>query len=333
MQFDQLKRREFITLLGGVAAAWPLAVRAQQPARLPVIGYLHSASPFQFTDAFLQGLREAGYVEHHNVIIEYRWARGAYERLPALAGELVALPVDVIAALGTPAMHAAKTASVKPTPPIPVVFAGATDAVAEGFVQSLNKPGGNITGTTSIAGSLAAKRLDLMREFLHRDDAIAIMINPANSVSEAQRKDAEVAARAIGQRLEVLMASNESEIDQAFALLKQRRIAALIIAADTFYFGQVQRLATLATQHAVPAIGPLRAFAAEGGLLSYGASIEEVVRQAGIVVAKVLKGARPADLPVQEPTKFELVINLKTAKTLSIDFSPKLLALADEVIE
>jgi putative ABC transport system substrate-binding protein len=316
-----------------MAAAWPLVTRAQQAGKLPVIGYLHSASPWLYTDGFLRGLLEAGYVEHQNVAIEYRWARGAYERLPALAAELVALRVDVIAAFGTPAMRAAKMASVKLTPAIPVVFAGATDPVAEGFVQSLNKPGGNMTGITSIAGALAPKQLDLMREFLHSDDAIAIMINPGNSVSEAQRKDAEMAARSIGQRLEILTASNESEIDQAFALLKQRRAGALIIAADTFYFGQVQRLAALATQHAMPTIGPLRAFAAEGGLLSYGASIDEVVRQAGLVAAKVLKGARPADLPIQEPTRFELVINLKTAKALNIELSPKLLALADEVIE
>ena len=327
-----MKRRDFIGLLGG-AAAWPLAARAQQPA-MPVIGYLHSASPWQFTTDFLQGLREAGYVEHQNVLIEYRWARGAYERLPALAAELVALQVDVIFAGGTPAARIAKTASIiKPARPIPVVFAAATDPVAEGFVASLNRPGGNMTGVTSIAGALAPKRLDLMHEFLRRDTAIAILINPGNVLSEAERKDAEAASGAIGQRLEVLTARTEDEIDKAFGLLKQQRVGALVIAADAFYYGQMQRLATLAAQHAVPTIGPLREFAAEGGLMSYGARIHDVYRKAGVVVGKVLKGAQPSDLPVQQPTQFEMVINLRAAKALGINLSPKLLALADEVIE
>jgi putative tryptophan/tyrosine transport system substrate-binding protein len=323
-------RRELIAALGGAAAAWPLAARAQQGA-MPVIGVLNSASPSPFVAAFLQGLREAGFVEHQNVLIEYRYARGAYERLPALAAELVALRVDLIMAAGTPAVRVAKTASVKPA--IPVVFAMASDPVAEGFVASLSRPGGNMTGITSIAGALAPKRLDLMREFLRDDAAIAILINPSNPLASAERKDTEAAAHAIGQRLEVLSAGNEDEINKAFASLKQRHVGALIIAADVYYYTQTQRLATLAAQHAVPTIGPLRDFAAEGGLLSYGASIQEVNRQAGIVAGKVLKGARPADLPVQQPTKFELVVNLKAAKALGMELSPKLLALADEVIE
>jgi putative tryptophan/tyrosine transport system substrate-binding protein len=328
-----LRRRQFLTLLGGAAAAWPLAARAQQAARLPVIGHLHSASPPGYTSAFLQGLREEGYVEHHNVVIEYRWAGGAYERLPALAGELVDLRVDLNVAGGTPAARVAKTASVRPTPAIPVIFAMASDPVAEGFVASLNRPGGNMTGITSIAGALAPKRLDLMREFLRDHSAIALLVNPRNPLARVERKDTEGAADAIGQRLEVLTASNEGEIDDAFASLKQRGVGALIIAADVFYYGQMQRLATLAARHAVPTIGPLRAFAAEGGLLSYGASIQEVNRQAGLLSGKVLKGAQPRDLPVQQPTKFELVLNVKTAKALGIELSPKLLALADEVIE
>jgi putative ABC transport system substrate-binding protein len=327
-----MKRRAFITLLGAAAAVWPLAARAQQPA-MPVVGVLNGASPSPFVAAFLQGLREAGFVEHQNILIEYRYARGAYERLPALAAELVALRVDLILAAGTPAVRVAKTASVKSLPAIPVVFAMASDPVAEGFVASLSRPGGNMTGITSIAGALAPKRLDLMREFLRDDAAIAILINPSNPLANAERKDTEAAAHAIGQRLEVLSASNEDEINQAFASLKQRHAGALIIAADVFYYSQMQRLATLAAQHAVPTIGPLRDFAAEGGLLSYGASIQEVNRQAGIVAGKVLKGARPADLPVQQPTKFELVVNLKTAKALGLDMPAKLLALADEVIE
>jgi len=326
-----MKRREFITLLGG-AAAWPLAAHAQQQP-MPVVGVLNGASPSALIAAFLQGLREAGFVEHQNVVIEYRYARGDYERLPALAADLVALRVNLIIAAGTPAVRVAKTASVKAMPAIPVVFAMASDPVAERFVASLSQPGGNMTGITSIGGALAPKRLDLMREFLRNDATIAILINPSNPLANAERKDTEAAAHAIGQRLEVLSASNEDEINQAFASLKQRRVGALIIAADVFYYSQMQRLATLAAQHAVPTIGPLRDFATEGGLLSYGASIQEVNRQAGIVAGKVLKGARPADLPVQQPTKFELVVNLKTAKALGLTVPDKLLAVADEVIE
>ena len=327
-----MKRREFITLLGGVAAAWPLAARAQQAA-MPVIGFLSGASPSLLVTAFLQGLQEAGYTEQQNVRIEYRFAKGAYQQLPALAGELVDMRVDLIVAAGTPAVRVAKTASTRPTPAIPVVFAMASDPVAEGFVASFNRPGGNMTGITSIGGSLAPKRLDLMRGFLHDDAAIAILINPSNPLAGAERKDTEAAARAIGQRLEVLTASNVGEIDQAFASLKQRGVGALIIAADIFYYGQMQRLATLAAQQVVPTMGPLHDFPAEGGLLSYGASISEVTRQSGILVGKVLKGARPAELPVQQPTKFELVLNLKTARALGIEVPATVLATADEVIE
>ena len=327
-----IRRREFITLIGG-AAAWPVAARAQQAGKLPVVGLLNSASPSLLVAAFLQGLREAGYVENQNVLIEYRYARGAYERLPALAAELVDLRVDLIAAGGTPAARVAKNVSVRPTPPIPVVFAMASDPVAEGFVASLNRPGGNMTGITSIAGALAPKRLELMREFLRDDAAIAILINPNNPLAGAERKDTEAAARAIGRRLEVLTASNESEVDQAFAALKQRGAGALIIAADIFYYGQMQRLATLAAQHVLPTVGPLRDFAAEGGLLSYGTSIPDVNRQAGVMAGKVLKGAKPAELPVQQPTKFELVVNLKTAKALGLKIPETFLLRADEVIE
>jgi putative ABC transport system substrate-binding protein len=298
-----------------------------------VIGFLSSASPSLLVTAFMQGLREAGYVENQNVMIEYRYANGAYERLPAMAAELINLPVDVIHAAGTPAVRVAKSASVMPTPAIPVVFSMASDPVIEGFVASLNRPGGNMTGITSIAGALAPKRLDLMREFLRGGSAIALLINPRNPLAGAERKDTEEAADALGQRLEIVTASNEAEIDEAFTLLKQRGAGALIIAADIFFYGQMQRLATLASRHAVPTIGPLRDFAAEGGLLSYGASIQEVYRQAGLLCGKVLKGAQPVDLPVQQPTKFELVLNVRTAKAFGIELSPKLLALADEVID
>jgi putative ABC transport system substrate-binding protein len=326
-----MRRRDFIVLLGG-ATAWPLIASPQQPT-MPVIGFLSGSSPSALTAAYLQGLQEGGYIEHQNVRIEWRYARGAYQQLPTLAAELVDMRVNLIIAAGTAAVHIAKTASVRPTPAIPVVFSMASDPVAEGFVASLSRPGGNITGITSIAGSLAPKRLDLMRAFLHDDAAIAILINPNNPLASAEREGTEAAARAIGQRLEVLTASNLAELDEAFTSLKQRGVGALIIAADIFYFGQMQRLATLAAQQAVPTIGPLRDFAAEGGLLSYGASIPEVNRQSGILAAKILKGAQPADLPVQQPTKFELVLNLKTAKALGLDVPPTLLAAADEVIE
>jgi ABC-type uncharacterized transport system substrate-binding protein len=326
-----MRRREFIAALGG-AAAWPLTAGAQLPT-MPVIGFLSGTSPSALTAAFLQGLQEGGYIEHENVRIEYRYARGAYQQLPVLAAELVDMRVNLIVAAGTAAVRIAKTASTRPTPAIPVVFSMASDPVAEGFVASLSRPGGNITGITSIAGSLAPKRLDLMRAFLRNDAAIAILINPNNPLANSEREDTEAAARAIGQRLEVLTASNLAELDQAFAALKQRGVGALIIAADIFYYGQMQRLAVLAAQQAVPTIGPLRDFAAEGGLLSYGASIPEVNRQSGLLAAKVLKGAQPADLPVQQPTQFELVVNLKTAKALGLVIPPGVLALADEVIE
>jgi ABC-type uncharacterized transport system substrate-binding protein len=245
----------------------------------------------------------------------------------------VHLRVSLLAAFGTAAVQVAKTATSKSEPAISVVFAMGSDPVAEGLVQSLNRPGGNMTGVTSIAGSLAPKRLELVREFLDADAAIAILINPGNPLSEAERRDTAAAARAIGQRLEVLTARNQAEIDQAFAALKQRKVSVLIIAVDTFYYAQMQRMATLAAQTTIPVIGPLREFAVEGGLVSYGTSIPDVNRQAGVLAGKVLKGARPAELPVQQPTKFELVVNLKTAKALGIKLSPNLLALADEVIE
>jgi putative tryptophan/tyrosine transport system substrate-binding protein len=333
MQFHRWKRREFVALLGGAAAAWPMAAHAQRSGA-PRVGFLHAASPAQFSDtAFLQGLREGGFIEGQNVTFEYRWARGAYERLPSLAAELVELRVDLLAAFGTPAVRVAKSATAKSAPAIPVVFAMGSDPVADGLVESLSRPGGNMTGTTSVSGALAPKRLELMREFLRDDAPIGILINPANPLSEAERRDAAAAAGSIGQRLEVFTASNQAQIDQAFAALKPRNVSVLMIAVDTFYYTQMQRMATLAAQARVPVIGPLREFAVEGGLLSYGTNIADGVRQAGVMAAKVLKGAKPAELPVQQPTKFELVVNMTTAKSLGIELSPKLLALADEVIE
>ena len=330
MHLGRLRRREFIAL-GGVVAAWPLALRAQS-STMRRIGLLHSASGAE-EGAFKQGLRETGFIEGQNVLIEYRRAMGVYARLPSLAAELVGLSVDLIAALGTPAVRAAKNVSTKSVPATPVVFVMGSDPVSDGFVESLNRPGGNMTGVTSIAGALATKLLELMREFLRDDTALALLINPGNTISGTFRQDTEAASRVVGQRLEVLTAGNAGEIEQAFAALKPRRVGALIIAVDTFFFTQMQRMATLAAQYRVPTIGPLRQFAVEGGLLSYGPSIPEVVRQVGVLAGKILKGERPADLPVQQPTKFELVVNLKTARELGIELSPKLLALADEVIE
>jgi putative tryptophan/tyrosine transport system substrate-binding protein len=328
-----MRRREFITLLGGAAAAWSLAARAQQPA-MPVVGILGAGSPAPlFTVALAQGLKQSGYVEGQNVRIEYRWAAGVYDRLPGMAADLVKMRVDVIATFGTAAARVAKVASVEVSPPVPVVFSFGSDPVAEGLVASLNRPGGNMTGSTSIAGSLAPKRLELLREFLRRDVALAMLINPDNPLSGPERVDAETAARTLGQRLEALNARNETEIDAAFAGLGRRRIDGLIIAVDTFYFAQMRRMAALAARFAVPAIGPLQEFAAAGGLMTYGPSIQEVNRQAAVYVGKVLKGEKPADLPVMQPTRFELTINLKAARALGLEVPPTLLARADEVIE
>jgi putative ABC transport system substrate-binding protein len=325
-------RREFITLLGG-ATAWPLAARAQQAAT-PVVGVLGSGSRAPlFTVALAQGLKESGYIEGENVRIEYRWARGAYDLLPRMADELVGLPANVLATFGTAAARVAKTASLKVSPAVPVVFSFGSDPVAEGLVASLNRPGGNMTGSTSLGGALTPKRLELLRSLLGNDAILAILINPDNPLAGPERADAETAARTLGQRLEILTARNEGEIEAAFASLKQRQISGLIIAVDTYYFGQMRRMAALAGRFAVPTIGPLQEFTAAGGLMTYGPSIQEVNRQAAIYVGKVLKGARPADLPVVQPTRFELAINLKTATALGLEIPPMLLATADEVIE
>jgi putative ABC transport system substrate-binding protein len=330
MQSGQLRRREFITLLGG-AAAWPLAAHAQQSA-MPVVGVLGSASA-QFRDVLAQGLKETGYVEGHNLRIEYRWAEGAYDRLPGMADELVNLRVNVLAALGVPAAHAAKSASVKVSPAVPVVFALGGDPIADGLVASLNRPGGNITGSTSIASSLAPKRLELLRALVRDTTTIAILINSDSPLSKSERRDVEAAASAIGQRLDVLTARNEIEIVAAFAALKQRRIGGVAIASETFFLAQMRWMAALAAWHEVPAVGPLREFTTAGGLMSYGPSISDVVRQSAVYVGKILKGAQPADLPVVQPTRFELAINLRAARALNLEMPQTLLAAADEVIE
>jgi ABC-type uncharacterized transport system substrate-binding protein len=326
-----MKRRQFITLLGGAAATCPLAARAQQKA-MPVIGCLITGSPdpnSPLLAAFRQGLSEAGYVEGQNVAIEYRWAEGHYDRLPALAADLVGRKVDLIMANSPPSALAAKGA----TSTIPIVFRSGADPVADGLVASLARPGGNLTGVSFVADELTAKRLQLLSELVPRAGVIALLVNPNNATAERVIRDVHEAARTKGLQLHVLKAGTESEIDAAFASLVQLHASALVVGADPFLSSQRERLVVLASRHAVPAIYAWREFADAGGLISYGPSLTSAFRLVGAYAGKVLKGAKPADLPVQQPTKFELVINIKTAKSLGLTVPPPLLAQADDVIE
>jgi putative ABC transport system substrate-binding protein len=326
-----MRRREFITLLGGAAATWPLTARAQHKT-IPVIGYLNTGSPDTnppLLAAFRQGLSETGYVEGQNLAIENRWAEGHYDRLPALAAELVGRKVDLIVASSPPSALAAKSA----TSTIPIVFRGGADPVGDGLVASLARPRDNLTGVGFGGADLTAKRLELLSELVPRARVIALLVNPNVSNAERVIEDVQEAARAKGLQLHALKAGSESEIDTAFASVVQLHADALVVSADPFLSGRRAQLVALASRHAVPSIYAWREFAASGGLISYGPSLAAALRLIGIYAGKILKGAKPSDLPVQQPTKFELVINIKTAKSLGLTVPPTLLAQADDVIE
>jgi putative ABC transport system substrate-binding protein len=330
-----MRRRDFVALLGGAAAAWPLGARAQQAA-MPIVGFLNAASPDIFAhvvSAFRLGLNEMGFVEGRNVAIEYRWAENQYDRLPALADDLVRRRVNVIATgSATLAVVAAKAA----TTTIPIVFLTGADPVKERFVASLSRPGGNLTGVTTLNVEIAPKRLEVLRELLPTTTIMAVLVNPINyqAVVESQLRDAQTAAYTLGlQTIHVLEASTERDLDSAFSTLIQLRVGGLVISPDTFFSGKSAELAALASRHAVPTISPYREFAAAGGLMSYGGSLTDLYRLVGVYTGRILKGEQPADLPVQQLTKVELAINVKTARALGLEVPPMLLARADEVIE
>ena len=329
-----MKRREFIMLVGGAAAssAWPFAARAQQSA-MPVIGFLHSGSPGPLTAqvaAFNQGLMETGYVDGQNVAIEYRWAEGHYDRLPTLASDLVGRKVSILApAGGIPPALAAKAA----TTTIPIVFLMGSDPLQAGVVTSLNRPEGNVTGVSFLINSMGTKRLELLSQMAPKASTIGILVNPTNPDAEIETRDAQIAAQALGRKLLVVKASTENDFEAAFATLVAQGAGAFTIGGDPFFDSQRERIIALAARHRMPAIYLLRIYPMAGGLMSYGTSLSDAYRQQGVYVGRILKGIKPADLPVIQPTKFEFVLNLKIAKALGLEVPPSLLTIADDVIE
>ena len=325
-----MQRRKFITLLGGLTAAWPLAARAQQPA-MPVVGFLRSSSLADSTHlvtAFRQGLKEAGFVEGQNVAIEYRYAEGRSDRLPALVADLIRRPVALIVGDTISALTVKAATST-----VPIVFATGGDPVRQGLAARMNRPGGNVTGVSFFGGMLGAKRLELLRQLVPKAKTIAMLVNPDAPTTEAERRDVLAAAQTIGQPLLVIDVRSARDIETAFATIVQRAADALLVGSGTFLNSSRERLAALAARHALPTIYVQREAAVAGGLMSYGTSLTDAYRQAGIYAARILKGETPADLPVMQSTKFEFVLNLRTAKTLGLEVSDRLLALADEVIE
>ena len=327
-----MRRREFISLIGGVAATWPLAARAQQPA-MPVIGFINSASAQSYTRqlaAFLKGLSEAGYVDGQNVSIEYRWAEGRHDQLPALVADLVQRRVTVIAATGTPAALAAKAANTT----IPIVFETGADPIKIGLVGDLSRPGGQVTGVSQTNVEMAPKRMQLLHELIPTASVMALFVDPADgTLAEVYSRDVQAAARILGVELHILNVSNDRDLDGAFAKLIQLRAGGLVISGGAFFRSRNAQVAALALHHTVPAIFADREFTAAGGLLSYGAAIADAYRLAGHYTGRILKGDKPADLPVQLATKVELYINLKTAKALGLNIPNTLIGRADEVIE
>ena len=325
-----MRRREFITLLGGAAAAWPQAVRGQQPV---VIGFMSGRSSSESAavlGAFRKGLAEIGYFEGKNIVIEYRWAEGRYEQLPALAAELIGRRVSVIAATGGSVSGLAAKAE---TSTIPIVFTSGGDAVALGLVASLNRPGGNVTGVNLIFGALGAKRLELLHELIPNASAVAMLVNRNYPSAATEVRDVQASAATLGLRLSIVDAGVAREIEPAFIAIVEQKVAGLLVADDPFLQTQREQLAQLAARYSIPSIYISRDFVDAGGLMSYGPSITDAYRLAGTYAGRILKGEKPSDLPVLQPTKFELVINLKTAKTLGLEIPPKVLALVDEVIE
>ena len=325
-----MRRRDFIKVIGGGAVAWPLAARAQQPT--PVVGFLSAVSQTQtahLVAAFRRGLKEAGFVEGSNVVIEYRFADGQYDRLPAQATELVRRAVDVIVASGPPAANAARVATAS----IPIVFVVGLDPVAAGLVASFNRPGGNATGITLVSGPLGQKRLELVREFAPKATDVAMLVNPLSPDAPPEIRDIQAAAQANGFKITLLNASTLDELKTAVATLADHRSSALLVGADPFFMVRREQIVALVAQQKITAVYPFREFADAGGLMSYGTNIANAYRQSGIYAGRILKGAKPADLPVLNPTSFELVVNLKAAQTIGLDIPPALHARSDEVIE